>query len=170
MVEFYRLCDYFGMYVVDEANIETHGLIAMGKLAADFAWRQAFVSRVTRMVQRDRNHPSIIMWSLGNEAGRGRNLKHARQALLTLDTSRPIMYEGGGHIECGTGTTELTDIACPMYPSIPALLDLHQTEYKQRPIILCEYSHAMGNSNGNIYQYWNLFWDTKLYPQLQGGL
>lgn len=83
------------MYVCDEANIETHGLKPMGRLAHDAGWETAFVSRVTRMVQRDWNHPSIILWSMGNEAGRGRNLVKARQALLDLDTSRPVCYESG---------------------------------------------------------------------------
>ena len=76
---FYRLCDYHGIYVCDEANIETHGMMPMGKLADDFGWRDAFVERVTRMIQRDRNHCSIILWSLGNECGRGRNLTLARK-------------------------------------------------------------------------------------------
>jgi beta-galactosidase len=92
---FYRLCDFYGMYVVDEANIETHGMKPMGRLAHDWGWENTFVSRVRRMVQRDWNHASIIMWSLGNEAGRGRNMLLARKAVLDLDTSRPICYESG---------------------------------------------------------------------------
>jgi beta-galactosidase/beta-glucuronidase len=92
---FYRLCDYYGMYVCDEANLETHGLKPMGRLAHDTGWEQAIVRRVTGMVQRDYNHACIITWSLGNEAGRGRNLIRARQRLLQLDTSRPICYESG---------------------------------------------------------------------------
>jgi beta-galactosidase len=83
------------MYVVDEANIETHGMKPMGRLAHDWGWENTFVSRVRRMVQRDWNHASIIMWSLGNEAGRGRNMLLARKAVLDLDTSRPICYESG---------------------------------------------------------------------------
>ena len=104
---FYRLCDYYGMYVCDEANIETHGMLPMGKLAHDWGWRNSFTSRVTRMVERDRNHPCIIFWSLGNESGRGRNLWAAREYLLELDDSRPIMYESGGAMVEGVGRTEV---------------------------------------------------------------
>jgi beta-galactosidase len=93
---FYRLCDFYGLYVWDEANIEVHGMKPMGRLAHDPGWEQAFVSRVVRMVRRDRNHPSIIFWSLGNESGRGRNLWKAREIVRKIDPSRPICYEGGG--------------------------------------------------------------------------
>jgi beta-galactosidase/beta-glucuronidase len=104
---FYRLCDYYGMYVCDEANIETHGMQPMGKLAHDWQWHNTFTSRITRMVERDRNHPCIIFWSLGNEAGRGKNLSAARKYLLDLDDSRPIMYESGGAMVEGVGRTEV---------------------------------------------------------------
>ncbi len=164
---FYRLCDFYGIYVCDEANIETHGMMPMGKLTVDFAWRKAMIERVTRMVQRDRNHCSIIFWSLGNESGRGKNLTLARQQLRGLDTSRPIMYEGGGVLYEGTGQTELSDIICPMYPSVDKTIALTKM-YKDRPMILCEYSHAMSNSNGNIHLYWEAFKDEKL-PRLAGG-
>ncbi len=101
------------MYVCDEANIETHGLKPMGRLAHDSGWEQAFVSRVTRMVQRDWNHPCIICWSMGNEAGRGRNFLKARQRLLELDTSRPICYESG---ECGVFLSDfLSPYICQTY-------------------------------------------------------
>lgn len=107
---FYRLADYYGMYVCDEANIETHGMQPMGKLAHDWHWHNAFVSRVTRMVERDRNHASIITWSLGNECGRGKNLWAAREYLLALDDSRPVMYESGGAIVEGVGRTEVSRV------------------------------------------------------------
>ena len=164
---FYRLCDFYGIYVCDEANIETHGMMPMGKLTEDFGWRQSMTERVTRMVQRDRNHCSIIFWSLGNESGRGRNLTMARQKLRELDTSRPVMYEGGGELYEGTGQTELSDIICPMYPSVEKTIKLTKM-YQDRPVILCEYSHAMSNSNGNIHLYWEAFRDEKL-PRLAGG-
>lgn len=109
---FYRLCDYYGMYVVDEANIETHGMMPMGKLAHDWHWHNTFTTRVTRMVERDRNHACIIFWSLGNEAGRGKNMWAARQQLLTLDDSRPIMYESGGALLEGVGRTEVRCDCC----------------------------------------------------------
>ncbi len=143
-VPFYRLCDYYGIYVCDEANNETHGMFPMGKLADDFSWAKAFVERVTRMVDRDRNHPCIILWSLGNEAGRGRNLTLARKSLRDLDTSRPIMYEGGGDLFEGTGTSELTDIVCTMYPDVRRTIGL-TNRYKDRPVILCEYRYVQGD-------------------------
>jgi len=108
------------------------------------------------------------MWSLGNEAGRGQNLWTARQRLNELDRSRPIQYESGGAIYEGIGTTELTDIVCTMYPNVEKAIDLGTRSDEDRPVILCEYSHSMGNSNGNIHQYWEQFWDEKK-PRLQGG-
>jgi beta-galactosidase len=139
----------------------------MGKLADDFAWGKSFVERVTRMVERDRNHPCIILWSLGNESGRGRNLMASRDALRQLDTSRPIMYEGGGALFEGTGETFLSDIVCSMYPNVEKTIQL-ALKWTDRPVVLCEYSHAMGNSNGNIHLYWEAFY-SKEYPRLQGG-
>ena len=165
---FYRLCDYYGIYVCDEANIETHGMQPMGKLAHDWQWLNSFTTRITRMVQRDRNHPCIIIWSLGNEAGRGKNLWVAREALLDLDNSRPVMYESGGAIVEGVGRTELTDVICPMYPDVEKTLRLGTRGDEDRPLILCEYSHSMGNSNGNLDQYWEAFWSGEK-PRMQGG-
>jgi beta-galactosidase len=139
---FYRYCDFYGMYVCDEANVETHGFKPMGNLAQDTGWENTFVSRITRLVQRDRNHPCIISWSLGNESGRGRNLLKARQELLKLDSSRPVCYEGGGASLHGTGLTELTDVVCPMYPNVTKTVALAKMENDPRPIILCEYRYA----------------------------
>ena len=140
----------------------------LGRLAHDFGWENSFVSRVTRMVHRDRNHASIIFWSLGNEAGRGRNFWKARSLVQELDSSRPIVYESGGAVAEGTGRTELTDVICTMYPNIPRALQLATREDEDRPVILCEYSHAMGNSNGNIHYYYKAFWDDNL-PRFRGG-
>jgi beta-galactosidase len=140
----------------------------MGRLAHDFGWKQAIVSRVTRMVQRDRNHASIIFWSLGNEGGRGRNLTKAREIVQELDPSRPVVYESGGAVAEGTGRSELTDVISTMYPSVPRTLRLATRADEDRPVILCEYSHSMGNSNGNLHYYWQAFWDDQL-PRLQGG-
>jgi beta-galactosidase len=165
---FYKLCDFYGLYVCDEANIETHGMKPMGRLAHDWGWSNAFVSRITRLVHRDRNHACIIFWSLGNEAGRGRNLWKARQLVKDLDPSRPIMYESGGALAEGNGRTELTDVICTMYPDVPRTLRLANRKDEDRPVILCEYSHAMGNSNGNLHLYWKEFW-SKETPRLQGG-
>ena len=103
------------MYVCDEANLETHGFKPIGNLTHDTGWENTYVSRITRLVQRDRNHACVIFWSLGNESGRGRNLWKARKELLKIDSSRPVCYEGGGALFEGSGLTELTDIVCPMY-------------------------------------------------------
>lgn len=165
---FYRYADYYGLYICDEANIETHGFKPMGNLNQDAGWENTFVSRITRLVQRDRNHACVIFWSLGNEAGRGRNHWKARKELLKIDSSRPVCYEGGGAMVEGTGLTELTDVICPMYPDVAKMVGLTTLENENRPIVLCEYSHSMGNSNGNLSWYWRYFWDDE-YPRLQGG-
>jgi beta-galactosidase len=165
---FYKLCDYYGLYVVDEANLETHGMKPMGRLAHDTGWYNSILPRITRMVERDCNHACILFWSLGNEAGRGRNLWKARQAVLAMDTTRLVVYESGGLVAEGTGRTELTDVICTMYPDVPRMLRLATRPDEDRPVILCEYSHAMGNSNGNLHLYWKEFWNPSV-PRLQGG-
>lgn len=167
----YRLCDRYGLYVVDEANIETHGMVPMNRLSDDPAWLPAMSQRVTRMVQRDRNHPCIIIWSLGNESGHGANHDALYQWLKSEDPSRPVQYEGGG------ANTAATDIICPMYarvdedqphPTVPkwSIKKWLSLPGEQRPLILCEYAHAMGNSLGGYAKYWQAF---RQYPRLQGG-
>jgi beta-galactosidase len=133
---FYDLCDEYGLYVVDEANIETHGfqslLHSTGFLSNKEQWENAFLSRFTRMVHRDYNHPSIIIWSLGNESGFGKS--HEKMALWARDTdkTRPIMYEGGG------ARTSCTDIICPMYARVEVCYKLAYYKNEKRPLILCE--------------------------------
>ncbi|MGG6098839.1 beta-galactosidase [Pantoea allii] len=167
----YRLCDYYGLYVVDEANIETHGMVPMNRLSDDPTWLPAMSQRVTRMVQRDRNHPCIIIWSLGNESGHGANHDALYRWLKSEDPSRPVQYEGGG------ANTAATDIICPMYarvdqdqpfPAVPkwSIKKWLSMPGEQRPLILCEYAHAMGNSLGGYAKYWQAF---RQYPRLQGG-
>ncbi|MGK0259690.1 MAG: beta-galactosidase [Candidatus Azotimanducaceae bacterium] len=169
---FYEVCDRLGMYVVDEANIETHGLIPMSRLADDPAWGHPFLERMTRMVCRDFNHPSVIIWSLGNESGYGVNHEAMYQWTKATDPSRPIQYEGGG------SNTTVTDIVCPMYArvddDVPSPYEhpkyslnrwVARTD-EDRPIILCEYAHAMGNSLGGFQAYWDAF---RAHPRLQGG-
>lgn len=169
--ELYRLCDRLGLYVVDEANLETHGMTPMGRLARDPAWSTAFLERVTRMVARDFNHPSIIIWSLGNESGYGPAHDAMYRWVKGSDPSRPVQYEGGG------ADTPVTDIICPMYarthqdqpfPAVPkwALGKWIGLPGETRPLILCEYAHAMGNSLGGYAHYWQAFRD---HPRLQGG-
>ncbi|WP_437889855.1 beta-galactosidase [Phytobacter sp. V91] len=167
----YELCNRYGLYVVDEANIETHGMVPMNRLSDDPAWLPAWSARVTRMVQNNRNHPSIIIWSLGNESGGGGNHEAMYHWLKRNDPSRPVQYEGGG----ANSTT--TDIVCPMYarvdsdlpvPAVPkwGIKKWISMPGEQRPLILSEYAHAMGNSLGNFADYWQAFRD---YPRLQGG-
>lgn len=167
----YTLCDRYGLYVVDEANIETHGMVPMNRLTDDPAWLPAMSQRVTRMVQRDRNHPSIIIWSLGNESGHGVNHDALYRWIKSEDPSRPVQYEGGG------ADTAATDIICPMYarvdqdqpfPAVPkwSIKKWLSMPGEQRPLILCEYAHAMGNSFGGFAKYWQAF---RQYPRLQGG-
>jgi len=171
----YELCDQYGLYVVDEANIETHGQFPMSRLSNDNSWLNAYMRRMTRMVERDKNHPSIIIWSLGNESGIGSH-HHAMYQLTKLkDPTRPVQYEGGG------ADTDATDIIAPMYarvnedvliPDAPdAVPKLSIKKWlsmpnEQRPLILCEYAHAMGNSLGSFDKYWQAF---REYPRLQGG-
>jgi beta-galactosidase len=169
---FYDLCDRLGLYVVDEANIETHGLSPMNRLSDDAAWAGAFLERVTRMVNRDFNHPSIIIWSLGNESGYGRNHDAMYRWVKKTDPGRPVQYEGGG------SDTGVTDIICPMYARTDSdmetpfehpkfgIIKWSKQPNEDRPIILCEYAHAMGNSLGNFSDYWDAF---RAYPRLQGG-
>ena len=168
----YDLCDKLGMYVVDEANIETHGMQPMGRLSDDPAWASAYLERMARMVQRDFNHPSIIIWSLGNESGYGANHRAMYAWTKHRDPSRPIQYEGGG------ADTDVTDIICPMYARVEqdlpspygrptyAITRWVTEDQTQRPLILCEYAHAMGNSLGNFAAYWQAF---RSHPRLQGG-
>ncbi len=167
----YRLCDRYGLYVVDEANIETHGMQPMNRLSDDPRWFAAYSERVTRMVQRDRNHCSIIIWSLGNEAGHGTTHDALYRWVKSADPTRPVQYEGGG------ANTAATDIVCPMYarvdqdqpfPAVPkwSLKKWIGLPGETRPLILCEYAHAMGNSFGGFAKYWQAF---RQFPRLQGG-
>ncbi len=158
----YDLCDRYGIYLVDEANIESHG---MGyrpdrTLGNNPLWKGAHLDRTMRMVERDKNHPSVIIWSLGNEAGDGVNFEATYNWIKQRDPSRPIMYERallGPH----------TDIYDPMYAPIEHLIKYaSKPEPGKRPLIMCEYSHAMGNSNGNLKDYWDVIYK---YPVLQGG-
>jgi beta-galactosidase len=156
----YDLADEYGIYLVDEANVESHG---MGyhpdtTLGNKPAWRDAHLDRTVRMVERDKNHPSIVLWSLGNEAGDGVNFEATYNWVKRRDPSRPVMYERARwHTR--------VDLVTPMYMPITGLLD-YVKEWRDRPLIMCEYAHAMGNSVGNLQDYWDVI-DAE--PQLQGG-
>jgi beta-galactosidase len=155
----YDLCDRYGLYLIDEANIESHGM-GYGKesLARPPEWLDAHMDRTVRMVERDKNHPSVIIWSLGNEAGDGPNFEATSKWIHQRDPSRPVHYERAG-------TRPHTDIVCPMYPHPNALRD-YAAKPQTRPYIMCEYEHAMGNSSGDFWSYWRQIYQQ---PYLQGG-
>lgn len=157
--EWYALCDEYGLYVVDEANIESHGMgYGESSLAHPPSWGPAHLDRTIRVVERDKNHACVVVWSLGNEAGFGDNFRATARWVKQRDPSRPVQYEQDAQ-------TEVTDIKCPMYASPADALAYSRTGTK--PFIQCEYSHAMGNSNGDIWAYWRPIYDGA--PRLQGG-
>jgi beta-galactosidase len=166
--EFYRLCDQLGFYVIDEANIEAHAFYQ--DLCHDPRYTNAFVERVQSMVERDKNHPSIILWSLGNESGYGPNHDAAAGYIRHADRTRPLHYEPAlGNYWSGNewhGGLRVSDVVCPMYPDIENIIAWSKNDDGQRPLIMCEYSHCMGNSNGSLADYWRAF---EKYPGLQGG-
>jgi beta-galactosidase len=170
------LCDELGLYVIDEANLESHAYYQ--QVARERRYATAFLERALRMVERDKNHPSVIVWSLGNETGYSPNHDAMAGWIRGYDPSRPLHFEPGIWVK---GVEKqptrkiydmgyaVTDIVCPMYPAIDSLIEwatdkLHPD--RNRPLIMCEYSHAMGNSNGSLADYWDAF---EKYPGLQGG-
>ncbi len=157
----YSLCDKYGIYVVDEANNESHGMgYGEESLAHRDDYTHAHLERMKRMVQRDFNHPSIIVWSMGNEAGHGKNFLKGYEMIKSMDQSRPVQYE---RAEGGEGT----DIACPMYFDHAACERYVSRDPSTiKPFIQCEYAHAMGNSIGGLKEYWDL---VRKYPSYQGG-
>ena len=162
---FLDMCDELGLYVVDEANAESHAWNT--SLCHDPLYRDTWISRISRMVERDKNHPSIILWSLGNEAGYGTVHDAAAQWIRSYDPSRPLHYEGAVfHAGWVDGGLMASDIVCPMYSTIDDIVKYGKSGKGDRPLIMCEYSHAMGNSNGSLSDYWHAFENTK---GLQGG-
>jgi len=159
-----ELCDQLGVYLVDEANVESHA--RQVSLCRDPRFTRTMVERVERMCRRDRNHPSIVAWSLGNESGDGPPQDEAAAFLRRYDPSRPVQYEGPLMHDL-FAAAPVTDIVCPMYTGIDELVArAGAPEDQRRPVILCEYSHAMGNSNGSLADYWTAIDAT---PGLQGG-
>ncbi len=165
----YDLCDQYGIYVIDEANIECHGLLkydntkgygywGVSQVASNSEWMPSILERVEHMLNRDRNHPSVIIWSLGNESGGGDNFRVASNFLKERDPSRFVQYEGA-YLD------DYTDIVCPMYYSYEQM-ESFLKKNDSRPLIQCEYAHAMGNSLGGFKEYWELI---RRYPNLQGG-
>ena len=162
---FLDLCDEIGLYVVDEANVESHAWNT--SLCHDPRYRPTIISRVTRMVDRDRNHACVVMWSLGNESGYGNVHDAAAEWIRSVDQGRPVHYEPAiFHTNWFDGGVGATDVVCPMYAPIDAIVLYGKSKNRVRPLIMCEYSHAMGNSNGSLADYWHAF-DTT--PGLQGG-
>ncbi len=160
----YELCDRYGLFVMDEADLESHGLGVNGdwsELSLHPDWRTAFVDRAERMVQRDRNHPCIVFWSLGNESGFGPNHVAMADRIRALDTSRPIHYHPADRDPC-------VDVISSMYTNVDRLNNLGAgvAEPDPRPYLLCEYAHAMGNGPGSLKEYWETIWR---YPRLIGG-
>jgi beta-galactosidase len=150
----YDLCDQYGLYVMDEANIEAHhyGNNANNRLMNSPEWSSAFMDRVQRMVERDKNHPSVVFWSMGNEAGDGLNAGLTYHWAKLRDPSRPFHYEGSA----ARGGPN-SDINSFMYPT-PERIRQSAAQHPEMPLILCEYSHAMGNSNGGLKEYWDIFY------------
>ncbi len=182
---FYEVCDELGIYVMDEANLETHGV--NGLLTVDPAWATSYLQRAVRMVERDKNHPSVVMWSLGNESGMGGG--HAAMAgwIQDADTTRPVHYEGASAVMDdpryvnindkkkytkavrynGNPTDQpYVDMLSRMYPSVDQLKGMLAADNGDRPIVMCEYAHAMGNSLGNLDEYWDLI---RAEDRLMGG-
>ena len=160
---FLDLADELGLYVVDEADIESHQF--QSTLCDDSRYLNQWVSRVSRMAERDKNHPSVILWSLGNESGYGANHDAAAAWLRRYDPSRPLHYEGAIRFDW-TSDQAVSDVTCPMYAEIGAIVEHARSGFQRHPLILCEYSHAMGNSNGTLAEYWDAIETT---PGLQGG-
>ena len=171
------LCDELGLYVIDEANLEAHGVYH--QLGHESRWASAFLERAVRMIERDKNHASVILWSLGNETGCGANQEGMAGWVRGRDSSRPLHYEPGiwtqgldAQDQPGSALYDsgyrVSDIVCPMYPSLEMLLEWAKSPHpdRTRPLIMCEYSHAMGNSNGGLADYYHLF---ETVPGLQGG-
>jgi len=172
---FYALCDRYGLYVIDEANIECHAFFDF--ISDDPEWLPSMMERLTRMVVRDKNHPSIFEWSLGNESGIGANFGALAGWVRRYDPGRPVHYEGATHNHIWQRADweewsyvaglnqDISDTVCPMYSSFE-LIDTFLRHDDPRPLILCEYSHAMGNSNGSLVHYFEYFRREK---RMQGG-
>jgi len=161
----YDLCDRYGIFLVDETDLETHGMgipdwkETVSQLSADPAWEAAYVDRAERMVGRDKNHPAVIIWSLGNESGYGRNHDAMAAWIRRADPTRFIHYEGAGE-------SPMVDIVSTMYPHVDRLVEQGKRTDDRRPFFMCEYAHAMGNGPGNLKEYWDAIW---AHPRLIGG-
>lgn len=159
---FYDLCDKYGIYVIDETDLECHGFAFTGdinRISNDPEWQEAYIDRIERTVHRDKNHPCVIFWSLGNESGFGINHKAMAEWCRKNDPTRLIHYERDT-------SAEVTDVVSTMYTPLEKLEELGKLTDMEKPHILCEYAHAMGNGPGNLKEYWEVFYK---YKRLQGG-
>ncbi len=160
---FYDLCDEYGLYVINEADLECHGFEWVENydwITDDPEWEASYVDRSVRMVKRDRNHPSIIMWSMGNESSFGCNFRSAAKAIKELDQTRLVHYEGDFE-------AEVTDVYSTMYTRLKGLKEIAEYQVKgDKPHVMCEYGHAMGNGPGGLQAYQDMY---RKYPRLQGG-
>ncbi|WP_230481632.1 glycoside hydrolase family 2 TIM barrel-domain containing protein [Sphingomonas sp. Leaf21] len=173
---FLSLVDEYGFYLMDEANIESHAYMEAGnrdgrqrakyQIGFDPAWESAHVSRVMNMVERDKNHPSIIFWSLGNEAGIGPNFEKAAAAIRRRDPARLVSYLGWGTLDWSHQPNDFVDIYAPMYDDIEKMVDWAEDPSHTQPMIQCEYAHMQGNSGGNFKDYWDTIY---AHRKLQGG-
>ena len=168
---FYDMCDRLGFYVVDEADIETHGFEVGGgnraRLSDDPEWEEAYMDRARRLVERDKNHPCVIMWSLGNESGYGCNQKAMSRAIRGRDASRLIHYEGGNTVQNNNvQDTENIDTESHMYPTPEYCAEYLRNKNYTLPLFLCEYCHAMGNGPGDLAAYWEI---ANKSPRFFGG-
>ncbi len=172
----YALADEYGLYVMDEADVESHAYMGYGnadpsqrnkrQIGFDPAWEGAHVSRVLNMVERDKNHPSVIFWSLGNEAGIGQNFEKAAAAARKRDPGRLISYLGWGARPWEHVPNAYVDIYAPMYDDVTKMVDWATDPTRTQPMIQCEYAHMQGNSGGNLKDYWDTIYK---YDKLQGG-
>jgi len=166
---FLDLCDKLGFYIIDEADLECHGINRTGNfhmLADNPEWEEAFLERAIRMVERDKNHPCIIMWSLGNESGYGRNHIAMAKWMKQRDPSRLIHYEGASAHYNGNPDDSCLDVKSRMYPTYEFIEEYASNSENTKPLFLCEYSHAMGTGPGDLKDYWDIIYK---YPKLMGG-
>lgn len=162
----YKLCDEYGLYLVNEANLESHGLGYGHENVSNFPeWHEAHIDRIKALIERDKNHASVVIWSLGNEASNGKAFFDMYDWAKERDKSRPVQYEQASHRSNPKMSERNTDIICPMYPVWEVMKKVSETEL-DRPYIMCEYAHAMGNSMGNFQEYWDLIRKSK---NMQGG-
>lgn len=160
----YDLCDEYGLYVIDEANIETHGMRDTGFPGFYSEWYNTLLDRVTSLVERDRNHPSVLIWSLGNESGEGKNFEKLADWVHNTDNTRLVHYEG--YNEVSDMETHMYHIGRIDFKTTASEMETYAKKNPNRPFILCEYNHSKGNSDGNLQDDWDVI---KKYPNLQGG-